>query len=122
MEHFRLYIDGDFVDAADGATFETFDPGSGAAVATVAKAGTAEANAAVEAARRAFDQGGWSDLAPADRARKVMNFADHLGRKTMRLALMEALDSGGIINRTKYLFHRLDEYFLFIRRSIFQSA
>lgn len=101
MEHFRLYIDGEFVDAADGATFETFDPGSGMVVATVAKAGPAEANAAVEAARRAFDQGGWSDLAPADRARRMMNFADHLGRKTMRLALMEAMDSGGIINRTK---------------------
>ncbi len=101
MEHFRLYIDGEFVDAADGARFETFDPGSGAAVATVARAGPAEARAAVEAARRAFDRGGWSDLEPADRARKVMNFADHLGRKTLRLALMEAMDSGGVINRTK---------------------
>ena len=101
MEHFRLYINGEFVDAADGSTFETFDPGSGAPIATVAKAGAAEAEAAIEAARRAFDQGDWSDLEPAVRARKVMNFADHLGQKTLRLALMEAMDSGGIINRTK---------------------
>jgi acyl-CoA reductase-like NAD-dependent aldehyde dehydrogenase/alcohol dehydrogenase class IV len=101
MEHYRLYIDGEFVDAADGATFETRDPGSGAPLATVARAGATEAAAAVQAARQAFDRGDWSGLDPADRARRVMNFADHLVRKTVRLALMEAMDSGGIINRTK---------------------
>ena len=101
MEHFRLYIDGEFVDAANGKTFQTFDPGSGAPVATVAQAGAPEARAAVQAARRAFERGGWSDLDPAERARLVMNFADHLVKKTLRLALMEAMDSGGAINRTK---------------------
>ena len=39
MEHYKLFIDGEFVDASDGKTFETLDPGTGMPVATVAQAG-----------------------------------------------------------------------------------
>jgi acyl-CoA reductase-like NAD-dependent aldehyde dehydrogenase len=101
MEHFRLFIDGQFVDAQDGRTFETVDPGTGEAIATVAMAGPAEAEAAIAAARRAFERPGWRDLAPADRARLMMDFADRIMKHAVRLAMFESLDSGGIINRTK---------------------
>ncbi|MBI5524160.1 MAG: aldehyde dehydrogenase family protein [Desulfarculus sp.] len=101
MEHFKLYIDGQFVDAQDGAAFETLDPGTGQAFATVAQAGPAEAEAAIQAARRAFDSGVWSGMAPDKRARIMMDFADRVLRQAVRLAMFESLDSGGIINRTK---------------------
>jgi aldehyde dehydrogenase (NAD+) len=100
MDHYQLFIDGEFVDAADGKTFETIDPGNGEAIATVAQAGAAEAEAAISAARRAFDRGGWSDLDPAERSRIVMDFADRLMQDAVRLALIESMDSGGIIKRT----------------------
>jgi acyl-CoA reductase-like NAD-dependent aldehyde dehydrogenase/alcohol dehydrogenase class IV len=100
MDHYQLFIDGEFVDAADGKTFESIDPGTGEPMATVAQAGPAEAEAAIAAARRAFDNGGWSDLDPADRARIVMDFADRLMQDAVRLALVESMDSGGIIKRT----------------------
>ena len=48
MEHYKLFIDGQFVDAADGRTFETIDPGTGLPFATVAQAGPAEAEAAID--------------------------------------------------------------------------
>ena len=100
MEHFRLFIDGEFVDAADGKKFESTDPGTGLPFATVAQAGEAEAEAAILAARKAYETSGWKDLEPADRSRRVMEFADRLMQHAPRLAMMESMDSGGIIFRT----------------------
>ncbi len=65
MDHYKLFIDGEFVDAQDGKTFESIDPGNEAPIATVAQAGKADAEAAIAAARRAFDQGEWSGMTPA---------------------------------------------------------
>jgi len=76
MDQYKLFIDGEFVDAQDGATFESIDPGTGLPIATVAKAGVTEAEAAIAAARRAFDGGGWSGMTPRSRAAKIYDFAD----------------------------------------------
>ena len=100
MEHYKLFIDGQFVDAADGRTFETIDPGTGLPFATVAQAGPAEAEAAIMAARRSFEQSGWKELDPAERSRRVMEFADRMTQQSVRLAMMESMDSGGLIVRT----------------------
>jgi len=70
MDHYKLFIDGKFVDAASGKTFESIDPGSGAPFATVARAGAADAEAAIEAARKAFDSGVWSGMTPEARMAK----------------------------------------------------
>jgi acyl-CoA reductase-like NAD-dependent aldehyde dehydrogenase len=57
MDAYKLFIDGGFVDAQSGETFESLDPGTGAVIARVARAGTADAEAAIAAARSAFDHG-----------------------------------------------------------------
>ena len=100
MEHYKLFIDGEFVDASDGKTFETIDPGTGLPVATVACAGKTEAEAAIMAARHAFETSGWKDMDPAERARCVMEFSDRMVQQAIRLAMTESMDSGGIIART----------------------
>ena len=100
MDHYKMFINGEFVDAADGRTFETVDPGTGLPFATVARAGAAEAEAAVMAARNAFERSGWKELDPAERSRRVMEFADRLMAQTLRLAMIESMDSGGTIMRT----------------------
>jgi len=102
MEHYKLFIDGEFVNAADGATFESIDPGTGMPIATVAKAGAADAEAAIAAARRAFDSGVWSGLSPQARAEKLNAFADQVTQQTLRMAIVEAMDSGQIIGLSKY--------------------
>ncbi|MFP4158916.1 MAG: aldehyde dehydrogenase family protein [Desulfobacterales bacterium] len=102
MDHYKLFINGEFVDAASGQTFESIDPGTGAPVATVAKAGAREAESAIQAARKAFDSGVWSELTPAARLEKLNAFADQVTQQSLRLAITEAMDSGHIIRLAKY--------------------
>jgi aldehyde dehydrogenase (NAD+) len=102
MEQYKLFIDGEFVDAAGGETFESIDPGTGVPIAQVAKAGAADAEAAIDAARRAFDSGVWSGLSPAQRAAKLNAFADQITQQSLRIALTEAMDSGQIIGLAKF--------------------
>lgn len=102
MDHYKLFIDGEFVDAESAATFESIDPGTELPFATVSQAGTGEAEAAIEAARRAFDRGDWSGLTPAARAEKVYDFADQVTQQTLSLAITEAMDAGQVIGLSKY--------------------
>lgn len=102
MEHFRLFINGAFVDAKDGRTFESIDPGTEQPIATVAQASAAEAEAAIEAARQAFDSGIWSGLTPVQRMAKVQDFADQIAQQGLRLAATECMDSGQIMGLAKF--------------------
>ena len=100
MEHYNLFIDGEFVEAANGDVFETIDPGTGVSFATVAKA-AADAEAAIAAARRSFDSGVWSNLSPAARADTVI-FADQVAQLTLQLAITESQDAGHVIKLSKF--------------------
>ncbi len=101
MDHYKLFINGEFVDAKDGKVFQTFDPGNDQPIATVAQAGVADAEEAIMAARRSFDSGTWSQLSPAARAQKVYDFADQINTQALRLAVTESMDAGQIINFSK---------------------
>ncbi|MGD0210092.1 MAG: aldehyde dehydrogenase family protein [Desulfomonilia bacterium] len=102
MEQYKLFIDGEFVDSKDGKTFESIDPGTELPFATVAQAGKADAEAAITAARKAFDRGDWSGLSPAARMSKIQDFADQIAQQGIRLAATESMDSGQIISLAKY--------------------
>lgn len=102
MDHYKLFIDGAFVEAQNGATFESIDPGTGLPIATVAQAGVAEAEAAIAAARRAFNSGIWSGLTPQARAEKIYDFADQITQQTLKLAITESMDAGQVIGLSKY--------------------
>jgi acyl-CoA reductase-like NAD-dependent aldehyde dehydrogenase/alcohol dehydrogenase class IV len=102
MENFKLFINGEFVDAADKKTFESIDPGTEAPIATVAQAGKADAEAAIAAARKAFDSGVWSNLTPVARMAKIQDFADQVAIQGLRLAAMECMDSGQILGLAKF--------------------
>jgi len=101
MDKYKLFIDGEFVDARDGRTFVSIDPGNELPIATVAQAGKVDAEAAIQAARRAFEKGDWSGLSPAGRAEKIYNFADEIIKRGLRLALTECMDAGQIIDFCK---------------------
>ncbi len=102
MDHHKLFINGEFVDSAGSDVFETIDPGTGFAFATVARAGKADAEAAIAAARRAFDSGIWSNLSPAERADKVYDFADEVSKLTLEFAMTEAQDAGHVLKLSKF--------------------
>jgi aldehyde dehydrogenase (NAD+) len=103
MEQYKLFINGEFVDAASGKTFESIDPGTESPIATVAQAGQDDAEAAIAAARKAFDRGDWSGLSPSARAAKVQDFADQVAQQGLRLAATESMDSGQILSLAKFM-------------------
>jgi len=97
LEQYKLFINGEFVDSASGKTFESLDPGTELPIAQVAQAGKADAEAAIAAAREAFNSGVWSGLTPAARMAKVQDFADQVSQQALRLAATECMDSGQIL-------------------------
>jgi acyl-CoA reductase-like NAD-dependent aldehyde dehydrogenase len=89
-----LLIDGERVPAADGRTFQTVDPSTERPIADVAHAGTEDVDRAVAAARRALEEGPWSRMAAADRARIMNRLADLVEANAEELAQLESLDNG----------------------------
>jgi acyl-CoA reductase-like NAD-dependent aldehyde dehydrogenase len=90
----QAFIDGAFRDAASGETFVTENPATGRPIASVAAGDAADVDAAVMAARRAFDDGRWSRLAPAERKRVLLRVADAMEANLDELATLDALEAG----------------------------
>src|SRR5579864_5461826 len=72
----KAFINGNYVDAASGATFDTINPGTGKLLARVAAGDTEDIDRAVSAARATFRKGVWSNLAPVKRKQILQRFAD----------------------------------------------
>ena len=97
----RAFINGDRVAALDGQTFDCISPVDGRLLTTVARSGEADINAAVAAARAAFEDRRWSGMAPAQRKRVMIKFADLVSAAGDELALTEALDMGKPVKYAK---------------------
>jgi acyl-CoA reductase-like NAD-dependent aldehyde dehydrogenase len=90
----QAYIDGRYVSAASGETFDCISPIDGRLLARVAATDVADADRAVAAARRAFDDGAWSRQPPRERKRVLLRFAELILEHRDELALLETLDMG----------------------------
>lgn len=90
----RLFIDGVFTTAADGATFDTIAPRDGHVFAQVSAAAEADVDAAVRAAASAFDSGVWSRADRRERQRVLLRLSDLMLENLDELALLESIDSG----------------------------
>ncbi len=88
-----LLIDGAFVPAASGRTFQTIDPTTGKVLAEIADGGVADVDRAVVAARRAL-AGEWSRFKPLDRQRVLLRLADLVEAHFDDLVLLDILDMG----------------------------
>jgi aldehyde dehydrogenase (NAD+) len=96
---FGLFIDGRWVAAADGATFDTLNPATGKRLATVAQAGAVDVDAAVAAARRALE--GWRATPGHARARYLYAIARQIQKHSRLLAVLESMDNGKSIRETR---------------------
>ncbi|MCS0502824.1 aldehyde dehydrogenase family protein [Ancylobacter mangrovi] len=92
----QLLIDGKFVPALSGRTFETRNPATGELLANVAEGDAADIDLAVAAARRAFT-GPWSRFTPFERQQCLLRFADLVEKHFESLALIDVLDMGAPI-------------------------
>jgi acyl-CoA reductase-like NAD-dependent aldehyde dehydrogenase len=97
----RLFIDGQFVDAVDGATLDVINPFDGSVLAQVAEAKTADVDLAVAAATRAFPA--WSRVPAAQRGALLGKLADAIEAHADELAVLEARDTGHPIRDTRGL-------------------
>ena len=92
--YWQNYIDGAWVDGADGARITVSDPATGAPIAEIARAMPADIDRAVAAARRCFDSRVLRDLRPHKRGDLMLEVARHLGRLADEIALVECHDNG----------------------------
>ncbi|MFJ9242083.1 aldehyde dehydrogenase family protein [Streptomyces sp. NPDC101776] len=94
IEPGRLFVGGRWCEAADGARTEVVDPSRGRVLTTVAEAGPGDVDAAVRAAREAFDSGRWSGLSGRERGRILHRVAELIRENADELAHLESLDVG----------------------------
>ena len=90
----RMLIDGDWVDAAGGDRIAAFNPATGAEIGGVPAGDAADIDAAVAAARRAFEDGRWTGLAASARARILLRAADLIEAQVPKIAAVETLNAG----------------------------
>src|ERR1700722_7203917 len=90
----KLFINGQWVDAASGKTFETPNPATGETLANVAERDSEDIDRAVRAARAAFDDGPWGRITPSERGRIIWRIGDLILEHAEELAQLESLDNG----------------------------
>ena len=90
----RMLIGSDWVEAADGRTFEVYDPSTGDVLGHVARGGSEDIDRAVKTARAAFDSGPWKDMTASERGRAMHRLGDLILEHGDELATLEALDNG----------------------------
>ena len=96
----ELFIDGRFVAAASGQTFDDITGRDGSLITRVAEGGSEDVDRAVVAARRSFDDGRWARQSPANRKRVLLRLAELMRANLDELALLESLDVGKPIRDT----------------------
>ncbi|MBL3644408.1 aldehyde dehydrogenase family protein [Peribacillus frigoritolerans] len=96
----KLLINGEFVEAVSGKTFETLDPSNGKVLAVVSEAGPEDVDKAVKAARTAFDNGPWKKMSASERSRLIYKLADLMEEHKEALAQLDTLDNGKPIGET----------------------
>jgi acyl-CoA reductase-like NAD-dependent aldehyde dehydrogenase len=111
LRHYRMLIGGEWVEARSGETFESVDPFTGRPWATVPRAGGADVDAAVRAARRAFDEGPWGRMTGVERARLMRRLAELVAEHAERIAVVESTDNGKLIREMEGQLKGLPDYF-----------
>ncbi|MDB5575530.1 MAG: aldehyde dehydrogenase [Bradyrhizobium sp.] len=101
----KILIDGRWIDALSGETFETFNPATGEVLARVAKCSVADVDAAVSAARRAFE-GEWRRVKPYDRQLLLLRLAELIERDFDELSMLDTLEMGAPVARVPWIKRR----------------
>jgi acyl-CoA reductase-like NAD-dependent aldehyde dehydrogenase len=96
----QLFIDGKYVDAASGATFDSISSRDGRLNAKIAAGDTEDINRAVAAAKNAFDSGVWSEMNPRDKKAIMLKWSQLILEHKEELALLETLDTSKPIGDT----------------------
>lgn len=102
-KNYSLFIDGKWVDAVSGKTFNSYNPATGQINGIVAEGDKEDIDLAVQAARKAFESGPWKTMTPSDRMRLLYKIAQKMRDHLEELAEIESKDNGLTINETKHI-------------------
>jgi aldehyde dehydrogenase (NAD+) len=106
-----MLIAGEWRDAESGETFESFNPFTGKAWAEVPRAGIADVDHAVAAARAAFEHSDWRGLNATQRGKLLTRLGDLVAEHADELAQLETRDNGKLINEMSAQLHYMPEWF-----------
>ena len=101
VRNVQLLIGGNLVDSAVGETFDTINPATNQSIGKIAKASKEDVDRAVNAARKAFDEGPWPKMSPYERGRIIQKIADRIRERADEIAHVESLDTGKPLARAK---------------------
>ena len=110
---YQMFIDGQWADASDGKTFDSYNPTTGEAWAEIPEATAADVDRAVKAAHRAFSEGEWANALPTARGKYLRRLADLLGQKSEELGRIETIDTGKMLKETRWQAKYIAEFFHF---------
>ena len=97
LANYKMFIGGEWIDAASGATFESINPYTGKPWALIPRAGPEDVDRAVRAAHKAFTQGDWPKLTATQRGALLRKLGDLIGPKARHLAEVEVRDNGKLL-------------------------
>ncbi|MBV04325.1 MAG: carnitine dehydratase [Rhodobacteraceae bacterium] len=113
VKSYQMLIDGEWVNASNGAMFESINPTNGQVWSKVPEATETDVDDAVNAAHRAFSTGPWSKMTPTERGKCLRKLGDLLAEKSEPLGRTESVDTGKMLKETRWQAKYIAEFFHF---------
>ncbi len=113
IQTYQMLINGEWVDASDGATFDSVNPATGQVWSRVPEATEADVDRAVRAAHEAFTTGPWSRMTPSERGKHLRRLGDLLADRSEDLGRTETIDTGKMLKETRWQAKYIAEFFHF---------
>ena len=110
---YKMLVDGDWIGASDGKTFDSINPATGQVWARAPEATVADVDRAVRAADRAFNDGPWASMSPTERGHCLRRLAELLVDQSEQLGHTEAVDTGKMLKETRWQAKYIAEFFHF---------
>ena len=113
LKNYQMYINGEWVAAQSGKTFESINPSNGKPWAVVPEADEVDVDAAVKAAHRAFTEGPWSTMTATERGKLLRRLGDVLAEHSESLGHCETVDTGKLFKETRWQARYISDYFYY---------
>ena len=110
---YKMLIDGAWVEAADGAVFNSINPTTGQVWSKIPEATAEDVDRAVRAAHDAFLTGPWSKMTPTERGKCLRKLAELLADQSEGLGRTESIDTGKMLKETRWQAKYIAEFFQF---------
>ncbi|SDD79163.1 aldehyde dehydrogenase (NAD+) [Bradyrhizobium brasilense] len=113
MQSYKMFVGGEWVEAVGGERFESLNPFTGKAWATIPRGKPADVDRAVAAAKAAFRTGPWPKLTATERGHLLRRLGDLIGEHAEQLAQTEVTDNGKLINEMAFQLKYIPQWYYY---------